>query len=514
MSQLSSTQSILLKPQTPVGQILTKSLAYKSRLKEIHFDDYFWHDAFVFLREHASLNQSFLLPDELCNIFQNTFSYCQTHTENRRKFDWVLLHKGRLLKVAPSVMEEVCRSFTPVFANEVFVLFSSPKAVRSQATTSIRRSPHVQALLAKLREQKLKQSFKKLAMYQTPLKKSGSKRKPTLLIEQGSSQDDPIDFPKAFVPLSWVATSNQHPYANLGDALSPILVSALSGLPVVHRDFDSWQRRLACVGTIAHGFKQGAVHFWGTGLDHNKNPDLNLPYYERPANTNFHVHAVRGLFTAQILKSQGIKVPPVYGDPVWFLPSIIKPATEKQYELGIVVHLTELAERTSTASVDPNLIRYHIPPSLQGRIRIITTLTEPSFAALEARVQDITACKRIVSTSLHGLVISEAYGIPCVAMRMNGSRTAFVQLDNEREKLDRRVRDFYSGIGIEKLFAYGQKRLEPTNWEDLIEAIDQYWTPLSWSPDDFLDAFPLPLVFNPLEGKEFENRSLFAQIKL
>ncbi len=173
-----------------------------------------------------------------------------------------------------------------------------------------------------------------------------------------------------------------------------------------------------------------------------------------------------------------------------------------------------LADRTSTAPVDPNLIRYQIPAALQDSVKIISTLTEPSFAALEARVKEITACKRIASTSLHGLVISETYGIPCVAMRMVRRGTTFVQLDNEREKLDRRIRDFYSGMSVEKLFVYGQRRLEPTNWEDLIEAIDRYWSPLSWSADDFLDAFPLPLAFNPLEGKLFENRSLFEQIQL
>ncbi|MBF2048724.1 MAG: polysaccharide pyruvyl transferase family protein [Elainella sp. C42_A2020_010] len=365
--------------------------------------------------------------------------------------------------------------------------------------------------MLKLREQKAKQLLDDRSTLKAT--EQGNKPKLTLLIEQDRRHW--FSRPAPFVPLSWAATSNKHPYANLGDALSPILVSALSGLPVVHRDFESWQRRLACVGTIAHGFKHGAVHLWGTGIDPKKNPvDPNLPYYQRPDHTNFHVHAVRGLFTAKVLKQQGIEVPPVYGDPVWFLPSLIKPSSEKRYELGVVVHLTELAERTSQAGTTPNLLRYQIPPSLQGSIRIITTLTEPSFAALEERVQEITACKRIVSTSLHGLVISEAYGIPCVALRIVGQGASFTQLDDDRERVDWRIRDFYSGVGIKQLFVYGQRRLEPTHWENLIEVIDRYWTPLPWSPDRFLDAFPLPLAFNPLEGKPFENRRLLEKIRL
>ncbi|WNZ27065.1 polysaccharide pyruvyl transferase family protein [Leptolyngbya sp. NK1-12] len=482
-------------------------------LPQIRFDDYFWDDAIAFLRDHASLEQRFLLPDELCNLFLNASSYHQVHAETSPQFDWALLHKGRLFSLSDSVLETICRSFVPVFANEVFVLFSSLQISRLKTIPPLIRSPHVKALQLKLRERNVKQSLHAQPISKF-LKQGNTKPKLTLLIEQ-DKRNHWFSRPVDFVPLSWAATSSKHPYANLGDALSPILVSALSGLPVVHRDFDSWQRRLACAGTIAHGFKHGAVHFWGTGIDRKKNPvDANLLNYQKPANTNFHVHAVRGPFTAEILQRQGIAVPSVYGDPVWFLPSLIKPAPEQRYELGVVVHLTELAERTNRASVDPNLLRYQIPPSLQDSIRIITTLTEPSFAALEARVQAITACKRIVSTSLHGLVISEAYGIPCVALRTTRRGAAFARLEDERERVDWRIRDFYSGVGVQQLFVYGQQRFEPTDWENLIAAIDRYWSPLTWSPDCFLDAFPLPLTFNPLEGKPFGNRHLLEKIKL
>jgi hypothetical protein len=516
MLQFSGPESTSSKIQTVTGSISsvrsTSQLTSPVTEQSTYFDDYFWDDALAFLKKHAASNHRFLLPDELCDLFLNTSPYHYTYAEDSRLFDWILIHKGRVISLPIPVLEQICRSFVPVFANEVFVLFLNPQTAQGRIILPLVRSPHVRALFLKLRERKLKQTLEDLTTAKPRLKSAS--RKSTLLIEQ-AKRSSWFSQPVSFVPLSWAATSGKHPYANLGDALSPILVSALSGLPVVHRDFESWQRRLASVGTIAHGFKHGAVHFWGTGIDHKKNPvDANLPYYQKPANTNFHVHAVRGLFTAEVLKQQGIAVPPVYGDPVWFLPSIIQPASKKRYELGVVVHLTELAERSTQASVNPNLLRYQIPPSLQNSIRIITTLTEPSFAALEARVQEITNCKRIVSTSLHGLVISEAYGIPCVALRNLGRGAAFAQLADERERVDWRIRDFYSGIEIENLFVYGQRRFELTDWEALIAAIDRYWKPLNWSPERFLDAFPLPLAFNPLQEKQFNNRALFEKIKL
>lgn len=519
MTQTPTLYSTLAEITVSAGQIESTDSAAQPKFKQIRFDDYFWDDVVDFLREHASLNQNLLLPDELCDAFPVTSSYHQSHTEKINHFDWVLLHKGRLFNLSLKVLRDICRSFTPVFANEVFVLFTRPQISRSLAIAQVRRSPHLQALLLKVRDQKIKQSLDNLSIAKPARDKrlSKTKRKSTLLIEQEIVQSGWFNQkpPVSFVPLSWAATTSSHPCANLGDALSPILVSALSGLPIVHRDFESWQRRLACVGTIAHGFRHGAVHFWGTGIDHKKSPtEQGLADYQKPAKTNFHVHAVRGAFTAQVLKSQAIKVPLVYGDPVWFLPSIIQPAAEKQYELGIVVHLSELAERSLSASVNASILRYQIPKSLQKNIRIITTLTEPSFAALEERVQEITSCKRIVSTSLHGLVISETYGIPCVSLRMVGQGASFARLEDDRERIDWRIRDFYSGVGIEKLFVYGQKRHKMTDWDDLINAIDRYWSPLSWSPEQFLEAFPLPLAFNPLQGESFANRSLLEQIRL
>lgn len=318
------------------------------------------------------------------------------------------------------------------------------------------------------------------------------------------------------IPLSWAATTRKVPFANLGDALSPILVSALSGLPCVHRSFDSKTERLACVGTIGHGFKNGIVHFWGTGLDAKKNPvDRTLKCYRRPPNTIFNVHALRGPYTASILRNQNIDVPEVYGDPVWFLPSIVKSQEDKKYELGVIVHISELTELTDTANTLEHLLRYKVPKYLDSSIKIISTITKPTFDDLEKKIQEITSCKRIASTSLHGLVIAETYKIPCVYFQTRGKGVDFTALSgDESNKIDHRMRDFYSSVNLKKLFTYGQELNQETNWEELIKAIDTHWKPINWSGENFLEAFPLPLKFNPLNQEIFKNRELFNQIKL
>ncbi|GAB4460999.1 MAG: hypothetical protein OHK0037_09250 [Elainellaceae cyanobacterium] len=317
------------------------------------------------------------------------------------------------------------------------------------------------------------------------------------------------------VPLCWAATTLRQPYANLGDALSPVIVSALSGLPIVHQRFDSPSERLASVGTIGHGLKNGSVHLWGTGIDGKRHPyHRHLTYYERPENTEFTIHALRGPFSAQVFEKQGIPVSDVYGDPVMLLPGIMAPATEKTHELGIVVHISELRELKDGADVRNDLGRYYIPEDLRGSVKIITTLTDANLTALEDRVREMTACKRILSTSLHGLVIAETYGIPCAYFRPFGRGPLQVDLMDEQVFLDHRVRDYYSGMGLKTLRIFCRERKRPTNWERAIAAIDRIWQPVEWSPQRLLETFPLPLAVDPMQVKKFGDRALLERIRL
>ncbi|HEY9660974.1 MAG TPA: polysaccharide pyruvyl transferase family protein [Allocoleopsis sp.] len=304
------------------------------------------------------------------------------------------------------------------------------------------------------------------------------------------------------MPLCWVATTDDHPFANLGDALSPVIVSALSGRSIKHQHFDANSARFACVGTIGQDLKGGTIHLWGTGIDAKKKAiNQGRSSYQCPDNTTFHVHALRGPFSAQVFSSQGVDVPPVYGDPVWFLSSLMAPAAQKQYELGVIVHLTELASLKDASLLKEHLLRYQIPTELKSSIRIITTLVPPTFDAIEQKVKEITSCKRIVSTSLHGLVIAETYGIPCLYLRNAHQGVAQIALYDEQERIDQRMRDFYAGVGCKQLFTYGQKRNQRTDWNDVIQAIDTHWQPIEWNPHSFLETFPLPLAFNPLRER-------------
>ena len=295
------------------------------------------------------------------------------------------------------------------------------------------------------------------------------------------------------IPLSWVATTSEHPHANLGDALSAVVVAAIAGLPVRRAAFDDASERMVAVGTIGHAQKNGVLHFWGTGMDATLNPvDRSIRQYIRPQNTSFAVHGVRGRKTAEVLRGQGIKVPDVFGDPVWFLPKILPMGhVKKTHDLGVILHISELASMDPDSGVKEALKRYNIPPSLAGSIRLINTYTAPKVDAFAAKVEEIVSCRRIISTSLHGMVIAETYGIPCGWFGTYEGGRLILDVDDAENRIDHRIRDFYSGVGKPGVIAYCRDRSLETPWEDVITWIDETWQPLRYDGRALFEAFPV-----------------------
>ena len=300
------------------------------------------------------------------------------------------------------------------------------------------------------------------------------------------------------VPLSWVASTQGTPYANLGDALSAVVVAALAGVPVRHAHFDRPCERLVGVGTIGHAQKNGILHVWGTGFDPTRNavkPDLG--HFIAPPDTTFNIHAARGPRSAALLHAAGLTSGPcAHGDPVWLLPRIW-PMTDvpKTTDIGVIVHITELEALRPDAALRAAYRRYALPEDLQGSIRIINTLTEPTLDALKAKVAEIAACRMILSTSLHGLVLAETYGIPCAWFSTEGRGTgSSLDLSDHTIKIDHRMRDFYLGAGASHLLTFAQDRSRPTNWAAAHDFISARWSPLAADGVDLVQSFPLPLA--------------------
>lgn len=305
------------------------------------------------------------------------------------------------------------------------------------------------------------------------------------------------------VPLAWAGSTQIMDYLNIGDALSPVMVALLSGCDVQRIPTKSQSLRMACVGTIGHGFTGGEVHFWGTGASLWSNPSAprsDWTPFEVTPDSRFIVSATRGPVSERILTGTEGSVG-VYGDPVWLLPRFYRPTIAKKWKLGVIVHLSELADRATEAHVRPELTRYQVPDALRDEVHLINTVGPIRVGAIGDKLDEILACERIVSTSLHGLVFAESYGVPCLHLAQGSVHKGLHERDlGTGCTLDLRVVDLYRGLGLSRLPVYGQASADLTDWGDVMRAIDTAWFMKTLNEAALIDAFPVDL--DPLSAPE------------
>lgn len=116
--------------------------------------------------------------------------------------------------------------------------------------------------------------------------------------------------------------------------------------------------------------------------------------------------AVRGPKTREWLMQRGINCPEVYGDPALLLPRVYTPQKAvKRYRLGIIPHYQDYnSEVLKNLKADPSVLFI----KMEG------------YASWTNLIDQVTSCDYIASSSLHGLIIAEAYGIPNLWIEITG----------------------------------------------------------------------------------------------
>lgn len=253
---------------------------------------------------------------------------------------------------------------------------------------------------------------------------------------------------------------------------------------------------MAAIGTIAQELRNGRIHIWGTGLDRRVNPldRASTAGYVPPPHTQFVVHATRGPLSRQTFLDNGIPAPEIYGDPALLLPRLFAFDLEKKWDLGVIVHLSELSDIGPDAQLRETLARYRVPPELADRVRIINTWTPRSARDVLAKVEEIGHCRRALSTSLHGLTVAEILGVPALHFPIEGQGLDRFDVMDPACRLDHRFRDYYAGTGRATVRALGQQRHLTTPWRDVFAMIDDAYRPPVWDPAPLLRAFPHPLA--------------------
>ncbi|MCU0828043.1 MAG: polysaccharide pyruvyl transferase family protein [Tabrizicola sp.] len=176
---------------------------------------------------------------------------------------------------------------------------------------------------------------------------------------------------------------------NFGDDLSRHVVAHLAGQPV------AWAAPatadLFAIGSLADKILK--THetprpgqkpiLWGTGM---------LGPVDARLAEIADIRALRGPLSATILGLRGLAL----GDPGLFAGDLPLPRPEPDGQIGVILHITQ--------DMDRRLLR-------QLRRTGGFKLIDAARLAPEV-IHDIAGCRHVYSSSLHGLVVSDALGIP------------------------------------------------------------------------------------------------------
>ena len=196
-----------------------------------------------------------------------------------------------------------------------------------------------------------------------------------------------IDFiypSKKYLKVFWYDSTH-----NFGDAITPILLGELSGKKVIRIDPNYYRKKhLLAIGSVLSMSHKNSI-VWGAGFVSEKSECVEKP---------LKVYAVRGPKTRQKLIESGIDCHEVYGDPALLLPKIYYPKIKKKYKLGIVPHY-----------VDKNASWLNNYRNMKD-IKILDIQASDPFKF----INDLLSCENIASSSLHGVIVGDAYHIPSI----------------------------------------------------------------------------------------------------
>ena len=198
---------------------------------------------------------------------------------------------------------------------------------------------------------------------------------------------------------------------NFGDLISPLLLNAYGLVDYVETASSVDDADVLFAGSLLQSMSQGKTcTIVGSGMLTDQR--LHFPHAK--------ILALRGQLTKDRLSVQE-DIP--LGDPGLLISRILPIDTSKEYDkpIGIVPHWKHYAS--------PRLDSYRSDP----RYKIINPRCE-----LQCVVHEICSCSVIIASSLHALIVADAYGIPNVRMDFD---------DESIDVRDFKYLDYYSAIG-------------------------------------------------------------------
>jgi pyruvyltransferase len=199
---------------------------------------------------------------------------------------------------------------------------------------------------------------------------------------------------------------------NLGDSMNDNLLHYISGktFNVVNHQSKVPGPVLIAIGSILQWADNHTI-VWGSGFISAKSAIQVQPKM---------ICAVRGPLSRQRILDLGFQCPDIYGDPALLYPRYFHPPVLKKHKLGLVAHYIDRH--------DPLFIKL---------VKTGAVLDINVKGPVNETITKILSCERIISSSLHGLIIADAYGIPSV----------WIKITDGVIGLGFKFRDYFSSVG-------------------------------------------------------------------
>ena len=210
---------------------------------------------------------------------------------------------------------------------------------------------------------------------------------------------------------------NNSPY-NLGDYLGEVIVKYLADRKGIDQNKDVLKTsHLFCVGSnIVGGERYGSYDdatIWGSGILFKMGRMRSL--LQKVVNRKLDVRAVRGPLTREELIRLGYKCPEIHGDPAILMPMLYTPTKSKNRKYSVVLQFYHERAFREEHPDEP----------------VISMNTDDYKSVID----EIVSSEIIYTSSLHGIILAEAYGVPAVFFR------------SLKKALDFKYKDWYCSTG-------------------------------------------------------------------
>ncbi|MDD6786028.1 MAG: polysaccharide pyruvyl transferase family protein, partial [Eggerthellales bacterium] len=181
---------------------------------------------------------------------------------------------------------------------------------------------------------------------------------------------------------------------NIGDYLAPLINDWMLSKEGIENHVDKGPVFLASVGSVL-GLSLNDCTVWGSGLLSDQiSPTIN------PSHKKMDIRAVRGPNTKAFLESRGYQCPDVFGDPAMLMP-LLYPAEPREKKGPVVIK------------------HYRATQDVPDNLRHLDILTSD----YKGFIHELLASTLVISSSLHGIILAESYGVPAVLL--NDNRVGF-----------------------------------------------------------------------------------------